>query len=612
MTRTALKLPSLMKPVPLAGAFPVVLRLPPKIGAAFLIALLALPSLAAASVDLDKVLEKAESVRSSNPKEFGTLLKELEESSEKATAAQRERLDLLRAYSKIYQGRHDLAIEGASKLFESAKDPNLKFRAGLLVANSAALTRDFSLGLRYLANTLALDKGNISPDLRQTALGVAAVLHNQLGQYALGQYYAERLLEQSPSPRNRCAAKALQLEAMYGLNSWVKSEMEVSTAIADCDAQGEAIATNLLRSYLARHWVTQGQTKRAIDLLESHLEEVEATNYPRLIGEIHGLLAEYKLNSGDNASAEEHATGALQKGAKDAYSLPLVTAHKVLYEVALRRGNLRAALDEYRQYAEADKARLDEVKAREFAFQLSRHELQQKNQAIELLSRQNEVLTLQQEISKKSAQNNQLLVAMLLLVMGVGAYWAYKIKRVQMMFRKQAQVDSLTGVSNRGHFRQEAETHLARCKAQGKEAALVLLDLDNFKHINDRHGHATGDWVLKQVAEACRAACREGDLFGRLGGEEFAILTCGGDLQTAERIAEQCREQLAAIDTASIEHVLPITASFGCATTRLSGHVFENLFMHADRAMYRAKAEGRDRVCSHEDRPVLVRTQALA
>jgi diguanylate cyclase (GGDEF)-like protein len=273
----------------------------------------------------------------------------------------------------------------------------------------------------------------------------------------------------------------------------------------------------------------------------------------------------------------------------------------VLYEIALRNNDLATALSEYRLYAEADKARLDEVKAREFAFQLSRHELQQKNQSIELLQRQNEVLRLQQEISKKSALNNRLLVAMLLMVLGVGAYWAYKIKRVQVMFRRQAQVDSLTGVSNRRHFREQAEAQLARCSSSNREAALVLLDLDNFKRINDRYGHATGDWVLKQVATACQASCREGDLFGRLGGEEFAILTCGGDLHAAERIAQECRKQLAAIDTSQFDDEVPvITASYGCATTRLCGHDFENLFMHADRAMYRAKEAGRDGYAFYE------------
>ncbi len=574
--------------------------------------LLSLTSLATFASELEDLIKQAEVARSTDPRAFASTLESIGELQKKATPKQLQQIRLLKAYQQAMQSHYDVAIKDAIDVYETASDDGIRFRAGLLIANSAAITREFSLGLRYLESALELQNSVRDSDLRHTGFGVAAVLYNQYGQFGLAQHYADLLLAQENlTGRNRCYARELRVESLYGLGVGI-SEPEVMGAIAECSAQKEPIASNLLRGYLARHWASQDKLSEAIKLLEDSLPEVEATQYPRLMGEINGLLAEYRLKTGDLEAAKTHARRALEKGGRDAYSLPLVIAHKVLYEAALRTGDLRAALDEYRQYAEADKARLDEVKAREFAFQLSRHELQQKNQAIELLSRQNEVLTLQQEISKKSAQNNQLLVAMLLLVMGVGAYWAYKIKRVQMMFRKQAQVDSLTGVSNRGHFRQEAETHLARCKAQGKEAALVLLDLDNFKHINDRHGHATGDWVLKQVAEACRAACREGDLFGRLGGEEFAILSCGGDLQTAERIAEQCREQLAAIDTASIEHVLPITASFGCATTRLSGHVFENLFMHADRAMYRAKAEGRDRVCSHEDRPVLVRTQALA
>jgi diguanylate cyclase (GGDEF)-like protein len=566
----------------------------------------------AASADLDQLLAKADAVRSTDPRSFGTLVSEIANSTKTLTPVQRQHLRLLQAYSLSYRSRYDLAIKESSALFEETKDANLKFRAGLLVANSAAITRDFSLGLRYLANTLELDDGNIEPEYRQAALGVAAVLHNQLGQYGIAQHFAEQLLDRDPSPRNRCAANQLRIEALYGLGSWVKDDSEVEAAISHCAGQKEAIASNLLRGYLARHYAAQGKLEQAIELLEKHLPEVESTRYPRLVGEVNGLLAEYRLSTGDLAGAETHAHEALAKGGSDAYSLPLVTAHKVLYEAALRRNDLKSALGEYRLYAEADKARLDEVKAREFAYQLSRNELQQKNQSIELLQRQNEVLRLQQEISKKSAINNRLFVAMLLMLLGVGAYWAYKVKRVQVMFRRQAQVDSLTGVSNRRHFREQAEAQLARCKTGNREAALVLLDLDNFKRINDRYGHATGDWVLKQVAVACQASCREGDLFGRLGGEEFAILTCGGDLHAAERIAQECRKQLAAIDTSQFDDEVPvITASYGCATTKLCGHDFENLFMHADRAMYRAKAEGRDRVCSHEERPVLVRTQQV-
>jgi diguanylate cyclase (GGDEF)-like protein len=576
--------------------------------------LVALLPISAMASEFQATLERAESLRSTDPKAFASALAELDRQKASATASQQRQLRLLHAYQLGLTGKYDNAIKEALAVHEEASETALKFRSALLVANSAAVTRDFSLSLRYLETALSLQDQVDDRDLRHLGFVVAAIIYNQYGQFSLGQHYSDRLLAQDASPRNRCLARQLRVESLHGLNAPLDEDADINAAIADCVSQREAIPSNLLRGYMARKWAAQGNTAKAIELLEAHLPEVEATGYPRLIGEINGLLAEYRLSTGDISGAEDHAHRALAKGGKDAYSLPLVTAHKVLYETALRRGNLKAALDEYRQYAEADKARLDEVKAREFAFQLSRHELQQKNQSIELLSRQNDVLRLQQEVAKKSAINNRLLVLMLLLVLGVGAYWAYKIKRVQMMFRKQAQVDSLTGIFNRGHFRAQAEAQLARCATAGREVALVLLDLDNFKRINDRHGHATGDWVLRQVAAACHASCREGDLFGRLGGEEFAILSCGGDLHTAERIAQKCREYLVAIDTSAIDGGIPaITASFGCASTKLCGHSFEHLFMHADRAMYRAKAEGRDRICMHEEsRPVPLRLHVPA
>ncbi|GAB3372587.1 GGDEF domain-containing protein [Lysobacter rhizosphaerae] len=572
-----------------------------------------LPLSAHASEDIGSLLKQAESARSTDPKAFASALDEIEKVKAAASPSQQWQFRLLRAYQSAMRGRYDAAIQQALEVHKETSDVAIKFRAGLLVANTAAITRDFSLGLRHLESALAMQDLIQDSELRQTGFGVAALLYNQHGQYALAQHYADQVLSQDPAPRNRCFARQIRVEALHGLGSEL-DEDEINAGIADCEAQREFIISNLLRGYLARRWAAKGQTDRAIELLESHLAEVEASHYPRLVGEIHGLLAEYRLILGDVQGAERHARSALAGGGNDAYSLPLVTAHKVLYEVALRRKDLATALDQYRRYAEADKARLDEIKAREFAFQLSRNELQQKNQAIELLQRQNDVLRLQQEVAKKSAINNRLLVLMLLLVLGVGTYWAYKIKRVQVMFRKQAQVDSLTGIFNRGHFRAQAEAQLARCEAAEREAALVLLDLDNFKRINDRHGHATGDWVLRQVAAACHASCREGDLFGRLGGEEFAILSCGGDLHTAERIAQKCREYLAAIDASAIDGGIPaITASFGCASTNLCGHSFEQLFMHADRAMYRAKAEGRDRICMHEDnRPVPLRLHVPA
>jgi len=552
------------------------------------------PAVAASQGEVVALLQKADETRNNDPKAFISLLDRVASLEADLKPAQRDYLRLLQAYQHSYRGRYDLAIKDAAILFKQVTEPNLKFRAGILLANNAAITRDYSLGLRYLSEALDLDDGQIDAANRNDGFLVASVLYNQLGQYSLGQHYAERVMAREPTAKNRCVARHLRVEALYGLGSWAKDDLEVKEAIADCSSQKDVIAANLLRGNYARHLATQGKITEAVALLEQNLSEVEATGYPRLIGEMHGLLAEYRLIQGDISTAEAHARAALAKGGDGNFSLPLVTAHKVLYEAALRNGDVSSALEQYRRYAEADKARLDEIKAREFAFQLSRQELQQKNQAIELLQKQNEVLKLQQEVSQASARNTQLLLALLVMVLAAIGYWAYKIKRVQMMFRRQAEMDGLTGLSNRRHFRHNAEALLQRCAGAGRESSLVLLDLDHFKHINDRHGHAVGDWVLQQVAVAIQAACREGDVCGRLGGEEFAILSCGSDMEAARRIAQRCSEHLAAIDTSVIGR--PVTASFGCTSSARSGYAFESMFAHADAAMYQAKAGGRDRV----------------
>lgn len=543
---------------------------------------------------LDSLIRQAEATRGKDPVAFARELERLEAAASGASAPQKQKIRLLRAYQLLLTGKYDAGIKSGLAIHSEASDVETRFRAALLVANGAAITRDFSLGLRFAE--AALDRvADVSDlELRHRAYLTASVLYNQYGQFGLGQNYTQRLLAQNVSPRNRCFARQLRAEANLGLGGGMLDEKEVSSAIVDCDAQREIIPAAQLSGYLAQLWATRGDPVRAISLLEHRLPEVEATGYPRLIGAIHGMLAEYRLMANDLKSAERHARQALALGDGSAYSLPLVGAHKVLYETALRRGDLVSALAHYRRYADADKARLDEIKAREFAFQLSRHELHQKNQAIELLQKQNEVLKLQQEVSRASARNTQLLLVLLAMVLAAIGMWAYKVKRVQVAFRRAAEVDGLTGLSNRRHFRQNAEALLQRCAGTGREASLVLLDLDHFKHINDRHGHAVGDWVLQQVAVAIQAACREGDVCGRLGGEEFAILSCGSDMEAARRIAQRCSEHLAAIDTSVIGR--PVTASFGCTTSARSGYAFEPMFAHADAAMYQAKGGGRDRV----------------
>lgn len=528
-------------------------------------------------------------------------MNQLEAEVGQASPRQVLQLRYLEAYQLAYEGKYDQAIRDASVLFRDARDTSLRFRAGLLVVNSYAATRQFVEGLRYLDQTLALRPRISDPNLRHQGLNVAAVFYNQLGQFELGRRYTQQVLAESPSPRNGCIASHVQIESLSNLSQLPATDAPFNEVIKRCADQGEAVIANLDRAQLARKWISEGKTKQAIDMLEAFLPAIEATRYPRLIGEVRSLLAESHFALGEVAHAESDARAAVAQSTGTAFALPVVTAYRTLYQIAVGRGDYTQALDNYRHYAEADKAYLNDVKARELAYQSVRQETQQKNQMIELLKGQNKVLHLEQQVAKQQTKNTLLFASLLALLLASIAYRAYKMKRVQVAFRRLAETDALTGISNRHHFGRQAEAVLAICSRSGQDVGMVMFDLDNFKTINDRFGHATGDWALKHVAVACRALCRPNDLIGRVGGEEFAILLRGCSLDAAVSIAQACCEAIAAIDSAPSGYVFPISASFGVASAAISGYDFAGLLTAADHAMYSSKRGGRNRVSTQHN-----------
>ena len=551
---------------------------------------------AGGSPAFDAMLRQAELVRSSDPSQFQRLLGELNSSLDVANDAQREHLAYLKAYHLSYTGRFDLGIKAARGIFESTTDPTLKLRAGSLVVNSYAATREFTEGLRFLDQTLPLIPQVTDTEVRHHAWTAAAVIYNQVGQYDLGRHYAELVLADGATPRTACITGYARLEALFNLGRLDSEEQSTNALVEQCRVAGEPLAGFFLESYRARFWASQEDRIRAIGILEQMLPAVEATNYARLIGEVHSLLAEWKLAEGMLDEAQRHAEIAIDRSEGTVHSLPLVNARRALYEIASTRGDTAAALGALRDYTDADRAYLDSVKTRELAFQMVKHETQQKNQTIELLNRENQVLTLEQQVNAKTTQANRLLIALLAVLLASIGYWAFKVKRMQVLFRKLAETDALTGISNRHHFTRRATAVLEQCRKSNQQVGLVMVDLDHFKTINDRFGHATGDWALKAVAQACQQVCRRDDLAGRLGGEEFALLLVGCDAEASVALAEECRRRIAAIDTLPSGHRFQITASFGVAGSRNCGHGFDALLAKADDALYLSKRDGRDRV----------------
>nr|WP_298124305.1 GGDEF domain-containing protein [uncultured Pseudoxanthomonas sp.] len=567
--------------------------------AAVLACVLAAPVQAQVSPGIDALIEQAEAIKTSQPAKFYDVLERLEKRVEDATPEQRLKLRLLRAHGFLMKGRAEPAIRELRQIQQETDDPEMLFWTGSLLVNTYALTRKFEQGLTTLNDILPLATKVEKKDVRHRGLLVAGLLYNQVGEYMLGEQYANQVLADAPDGRNQCAAGNLVAEAALGLKKAPSEEMIFRT-IKVCEDQKEPILGGLTRTYLARKWVEDGKVDQAIELLERYLPTVTATGYPLVISEYHAMLASMYLKLGDIGTAQAHANEAVERGV-GMTSLPLVVAYKTLYEIAESRGDSKAALSRYRQYADADKAYLNDVKTRQLAYQIVRQQILQKTQQISMLDQENQVLQLQRTVDQQAAQNTRLIVILLVLLVASIGYWAFKIKRVQLSLKKMAETDALTGICNRHHFTLRAERALAECARNGEQAALIMFDLDHFKNINDRFGHGTGDWALKEVAEASKGFCRRIDVLGRLGGEEFAILMYGCDLRAAARVAEDCRVRLAQIETRETGHVFAITGSFGVTSSMQSGYSLAKLLSHADKQLYRAKHLGRNRVCVHEN-----------
>ena len=180
--------------------------------------------------------------------------------------------------------------------------------------------------------------------------------------------------------------------------------------------------------------------------------------------------------------------------------------------------------------------------------------------------------------------------------------------RLTAQLRHRSRHDGLTGLLDRRAIDEALQVQIQRSRRTGETFSVLMLDLDHFKAINDRFGHAAGDRALKHVAAVLREVLREVDSLGRIGGEEFLALMPGAALDAAGPVAERVRERLAASPMVVDAAPVAMSASIGMAQWSAPDEDVSRLVGRADSALYAAKAQGRDRVVAagagHEPVPV--------
>lgn len=563
-------------------------------GLALLCLLFCTTAAAAEPADVDAQLKQADQLRTADPTEFAALLARLESQASRLTTPQRQYFRYLKAWQSAYAGDYETAIPALKSIIDESNDVNLQFRAGATVANMMVVATRYEEAFTQLNQLLALLPRVTDRTAREQGLSVIAYLYSQVGEYELGLSYAEKQIAESAGGRGACSGAQTKLEALYRSTKLRTVGQEFQSGIDICVEHGETIYANAIRTYVARVQMDQGRFDDAINLLQQHYAEIQRTQYRRLLVEFDALLAMGYRQTGDSAKAQRYALNAVQSvRPNQQYTEPLVQAYRLLYLLAKESGDTAAALNYHEKYATADKGYLDDVSARQLAYERVKHETTASKLQIEALNSENRLLQLQRE-------NNRLYIALLIMILGFIAFWAYKTKRSQLHFKKLAEQDGLTGIANRPHFIELSENALEASRRSQQQVCAVLCDLDHFKAINDKHGHAMGDYVLKQVVASCRSHLRSADVFGRFGGEEFGILLPDCNLDTARQLCERLRIAIAGVANLKDDLESSVSASFGIATTDAFGYELRQLLAHADAALYQAKHAGRNRVVAYD------------
>jgi diguanylate cyclase (GGDEF)-like protein len=516
--------------------------------------------------------------------------------------AQQEFLRYLQAWNALTNGKDEVAMPSLQYLIQHASDPTVRFRARSNLMNLEEVTRRYEAAYSQLYKLLEDLPQVADPAAREQALMNVAELYRNVGETDLSLSYAQRVIDENWAQRGTCRGGQQKLAALYDSGRLKTVGAEFQTGTEACEKQGEILYATDIITHVAKLYIEQDRLDEAIALLTRYYDEAQRTRAPEITAQFDALLADAYRRKGIPGLAHTFASRALHRGLSSPYYEPVVRATRVLYELAKDRGDFKSALAFHEQYMVADRGYADDNNARQLAYSKAVDEVMANRMQIAALTRQNQVLELQKALAAEALKNSRLYATLLITVLAFVGLWAYRTKRSQLHFMTLSRLDGLTGICNRQHFISQAETAVKRARESQQELSIILCDLDHFKAINDRHGHATGDLVLREAVAKCSALLHPPEVFGRFGGEEFSFLLPASGPETAQQRAEELCAAIAAISVGFGSGEYKASASFGIAATGSSGYGLRQLLADADTALYQAKAAGRGRVVLYNAR----------
>ena len=490
-------------------------------------------------------------------------------------------------------------VEQAVVLLTEAREPqllaeSLQMRGDLLsmLGEQAKAMVDFQRARS------AYRESGIPREVEPLMLSIA-VAYRRMGDTAQAHRYFTRALERMHDRQNweGVATNLIQLGFLHGESGAPDKALPAfSEALQVAMRHDDPYSANAARLGVAESLTALGQPEQALEMLQQArvgfaAQQDSASNDMMLL-----LMGQALARQGKHAEAlaeYRQALPLMERNGNERYLAMLFNARAASNEAL---GLAAAALRDYKRYNDLQmklqaKMRLEQSRLLQYEYEISRRDFENRKLRADAGARDLQVQSLERVRGWQS-----LALALGLLLLALLAALAVRQARKSRRLRVMAMVDPLTGAASRLRIDTDAARAILRAGRDGSPLALLMLDLDRFKAINDQYGHAAGDKVLRATTAAWQAQLREHDPLGRIGGEEFLVVCPDTTPERALVVANRLCEASRALRFPEIDPGLRVTVSIGIAHASGDGDSRDALFDRADAALYRAKQQGRDRV----------------
>ncbi len=551
--------------------------------------------------DLNQAINNAIAWINKSPTEAQVYIEALEKRQAEFSDEQLHRFILLKAANLGFLGLHKERVELIKNKISNVSDPEIRIRYLYHLSSGYSRLGEYEPALVAMNEGIALLPRLSSGRARLSALqGIVTILVS-LRQFDDALVYVDRILEIDDKSANlaRCVGLANQVEILFAKGERRKSRLILPIATEACQENDRKIMTRILQALAMIDFVDSGNYKQGIGAGLALVKEFqEASQNSDYLIQIQEALARAYLEIGNLEAASKQAMAAFELARNEGNVVLFEKSSETLGKIRFAQGRYADAVKHYEYALNLKNRVIDDQLNKNLAYQRVKYEVQDKANQLKLLEQQNKVLEVERELTRKNNQNLWLFLALIVLMVVLLSLWLAKAIRQKNLFRQSSQIDGLTQVANRMHFLERARQLFIH---RSVPVSIIVFDMDSFKKVNDTFGHSTGDWVLQSVCEIVQAHLRRDDIFGRLGGEEFAICLADSSPEAALQLAERCRMAIAMIDTEASGYRFSLTASFGIASADLHGlHDFEATLEAADKALYQAKAQGRNCVSVYQ------------